>query len=251
MREPLNIMVCVLRILPLFFSLVVGFISVPAHASVIKKSNSGLCHPPQSSWYERTKNYQPYDSLDACLDSGGELPDGVSFASVRQAQEQQGRLRSYERSAFGHGWDDADGDCQDSRAEALVAHSTTNVRFADGSRCRVVSGRWISPFTGKVIQNSSEIDIDHVVPLKWAWKRGAKRWTQAKRERFANDMVNLSPVELSLNRSKGAQGPDEWLPPSGQCGYVARFVRIVKQYDLKPTKPEARWLKAFLERCRI
>ena len=126
-----------------------------------------------------------------------------------------------------------------------------NVRFADGSRCRVVSGRWISPFTGKVIQNSSEIDIDHVVPLKWAWKRGAKGWTQAKRERFANDMVNLSPVELSLNRSKGAQGPDEWLPPSGQCGYVARFVRIVKQYDLKPTKPETRWLKAFLERCRI
>lgn len=34
------------------------------------------------------------------------------------------------------------------------------VRFADESRCRVVSGRWISPFTGKVIQNSSEIDIE-------------------------------------------------------------------------------------------
>ena len=62
----------------------------------------------------------------------------------------------------------------------------------------MVSGRWVSPFTGKVIQNSSEIDIDHVVPLKWAWKRGAKGWTQAKRERFANDMVNLSPVELVL-----------------------------------------------------
>ena len=159
-RGHLHIMVCVLRILPLFFSLVVGFVSVPAHASVIKKSNSGLCHPPQSSWYERTQNYQPYDSLDACLDSGGKLPDGVSFASVRQAQEQQSRLRSYERSAFGHGWDDADGDCQDSRAEALVAQSTTNVRFADESRCRVVSGRWISPFTGKVIQNSSEVDIE-------------------------------------------------------------------------------------------
>ena len=193
-------MVCVIRMLPLFFSLVAGFVNVPVHASVIKKSNSGLCHPPQSSWYERTQNYQPYDSLDACLDSGGKLPDGVSFASVRQAQEQQSRLRSYERSAFGHGWDDADGDCQDSRAEALVAQSTTNVRFADESRCRVVSGRWISPFTGKVIQNSSEIDIDHVVPLKWAWKRGAKGWTRAKRERFANDVINLWAVELGLNR---------------------------------------------------
>lgn len=243
-------MVCVLRILPLLLSLVVGFVSFPAHASVIRKSNSGLCHPPPSSWYERTKNYQSYDSLDACLDSGGKLPDGVSFTSVGQAQEQQSRLRSYERSAFGHGWDDADEGCQDSRAEALAAQSTTNVRFADESRCRVVSGRWISPFTGKVIENSSEIDIDHVVPLKWAWKRGAKDWAQSKRERFANDMVNFWPVELSLNRSKGALGPNEWLPPSRQCGYVARFVRNVKHYDLKPTKPEALWLKAFLKRCR-
>jgi hypothetical protein len=244
-------MVCVLRIhLPLFFFVVVSFVGAPAYASPIKKSNSGLCHPPQSYWYERTKNYQPYESLDACLDSGGKLPDGVSLASVQGAPEQHSRLKGYERSAFGHGWDDADGDCQDSRAEALIAKSTTKVRFADENRCRVLSGRWISPFTGKVIQNSSEIDIDHVVPLKWAWKRGAKGWAQAKRERFANDMVNLWPVELSINRSKGARGPNEWLPPSGRCGYVVRFVRIVKQYDLKPSKPEAQWLKAFLQRCR-
>ena len=26
---------------------------------------------------------------------------------------------------------------------------------------------------------------------------------------------------IQFNRSKGAQGPDEWVPPSGQCGYVA------------------------------
>lgn len=83
-------MVCVLRRLPLFFFIVVGFVSAPTHASVIKKSNSGLCHPPQSNWYERTKNYQPYDSLDACLYSGGELPDGVSLVSVQQAPEQHG-----------------------------------------------------------------------------------------------------------------------------------------------------------------
>ncbi|MBX2868812.1 MAG: HNH endonuclease family protein [Acidiferrobacterales bacterium] len=90
----------------------------------------------------------------------------------------------------------------------------------------------------------------HVVPLKWAWNRGAKGWSQAKGERFANDMVNLWPVELSLNRSNGARGPDEWLPPSGPCGYVARFRRIVKQYDLQPVSSEAIWIKSFLDRCR-
>lgn len=216
---------------------------------VVKQSSSGICHSPQSSWYERTKNYTSFDSLESCLDEGGRLPIGLSVASLNSA-ENEDEKKGYERSAFGHGWNDADGDCQDSRAEALIATSSTTVRFAADKECRVVTGRWISLFTGKVIQNSNEIDIDHVVPLKWAWKRGAKVWLQAKRERFANDMVNLWPVELSLNRSKGAQGPDEWLPPSGQCGYVARFLRIVKQYDLQPSASETEWIKSFLNSCR-
>ena len=64
----------------------------------------------------------------------------------------------------------------------------------------MVTGRWISPFTGNVIQNASEIDIDHVVPLKWAWDHGAYAWSDDRREKFANDPVNLWSVELSLNR---------------------------------------------------
>lgn len=219
-----------------------------ASAEMVKKTPSGICHPPASSYYERTENFRSFNSVEECLGSGGRLPK-------RLAQNQSNlspadRSKSYERSAFGHGWDDADGDCQNSRAEALIATSSTNVRFATEKKCRVVTGRWISPFTGNVIQNSSEIDIDHMVPLKWAWKRGAKGWSQAKRERFANDMVNLWPVELSLNRSKCAKGPDEWLPPSAQCGYVARFLRVVKQYDLQPSSSEAGWITSFLNECR-
>ena len=90
----------------------------------------------------------------------------------------------------------------------------------------------------------------HVVPIQWAWTYGANDWPQAKREKFANDMANLWPVELGLNRSKGALPPSEWLPPSGQCGYVARFLRIVRLYDLKPPPSEAQWLQSFLKECR-
>jgi len=167
---------------------------------VVKQSSSGICHSPQSSWYERTRNYTAYDSLESCLNEGGRLPKGLSLASLNNAQNES-KKKEYERSAFGHGWGDRDGDCQDSRAEALTATSTTKVRFADGKRCRVVTGRWLSPFTGHVIQNASDIDIDHVVPLAWAWDRGAGEWSDEKRERFANDMLNLWPVEASLNRS--------------------------------------------------
>ena len=233
--------------LPICVFVLAILFSVSVDAVLVKKSNSGLCHPPQSGWYERTKNYTPFDSLEACLESGGKLPKGVTRASTNGSSNP---TEEYSRSAFGHGWDDADGDCQDSRAEALIAQSTTRVRFADDDRCRVVTGRWISPFTGNVIQNSSEIDIDHVVPLRWAWDRGAVDWTRGKREKFANDSVNLWPVELSLNRRKGARGPDEWLPPSAQCGYVARFSRVVRQYDLQPSSSETGWIRSFLKECR-
>lgn len=223
-------------------------VSGVANAEIVKKTSFGICHPPSSSYYERTDNFRPFDSVEGCLASGGRLPKGL--AQNHSMLSMKDSSNSYDRSAFGHGWDDTDGDCQNSRAEALIATSSTTVRFATDRKCRVITGRWISPFTGKVIQNSSEIDIDHVVPLKWAWNRGAKGWSQAKRERFANDIVNLWPVELSLNRSKGARGPVEWLPPSSQCGYVARFLRIVKQYDLKPMASETEWMRSFLDGCR-
>ncbi|PHS49960.1 MAG: HNH endonuclease [Marinobacter sp.] len=187
----------------LFIVLIAGFLfSFTANAGVVKKSNSGLCHPPESGWYERTKAYQAYKSVEACLESGGELPKGLALASLKADKSESKAVQKYERSAFGHGWDDADGDCQDSRAEALIATSSTPVRFASDKRCRVVTGRWISPFTRKVIQNAPDIDIDHVVPLAWSWDRGAQHWSDDKRQRFANDMTNLWPVEAGFSKDQ-------------------------------------------------
>lgn len=149
-------------VLAFSLTMLVGFTWVsPGQAEQVKKSSSGLCHPPESSWYERTKNFTGFRSLEECLHSGGRLPTGVTLASKDNHEFDDGG-ETYRRSAFGYGWDDSDGDCQDSRAEALIAQSSTKVRFADERRCRVVTGRWISPFTGRVIQNASEIDIDHL-----------------------------------------------------------------------------------------
>jgi len=181
----------------LALTLLIGL--APVAAETIKKTSSGICHPPESSYYDRTENFHAFDSLKTCLASGGRLPKQLASNNARRLNEDSADL--YRRSAFGHGWDDADGGCQNSRAEALIASSSTPVRFASDNRCRVVAGRWHSPFTGNVIQNSQDIDIDHVVPLKWAWERGASTWASEKRERFANDPVNLWPVELGLNRS--------------------------------------------------
>lgn len=201
---------------------------------LVKMSSSGICHDQDSPHYQRTSRYTAYSSVADCLAAGGRLPQGAAAANARQPAD---AARSYKREYFGRGWLDLDGDCRDARQEALAEQSTGQVHF-DERGCRVVAGRWISPFTGKAIHDPSAIDIDHVVPLKWAWDRGANTWSQEKRERFANDPVNLLSVEASLNRSKGAKGILEWLPPSGECQYILRFLRVVALYDLKLSSEE-------------
>lgn len=37
----------------------------------VKKSKSNICHPKNGRYYHKTKNFTPFDSMDACIKSGG------------------------------------------------------------------------------------------------------------------------------------------------------------------------------------
>lgn len=203
----------------------------------VKKSKSSICHRPNTEFYSRTKNFTAHETIEACLASGGRLPKGQSLSPSQSPSKSTtssySKAAKYSRDKFGHGWDDEDRDCQNTRQEVLISMSTNPVRFADDRQCRVTFGRWISMYSGEVLFDASKVDIDHVVPLKWAWEHGAQSWSKAKREQFANDPINLVAVEASLNRQKGAKGLEEWLPPKNQEQYKARFQRVVLKYDLK------------------
>jgi len=142
-------------------------------------------------------------------------------------------IPKYKRSYFG-GWADSDGDCQNTRHELLQELSTSIMSFTDNT-CRVLTGKWLDTYTGKTFRKSAEVDIDHMVPLYWAWKHGAYDWNKDKRVRFANDPRNLFAVQKSVNREKSASGPLKWLPPNIEfrCSYVVRFERIINIYDLR------------------
>ena len=47
-------------------------------------------------------------------------------------------------------------------------------------------------------------------------------------------LPNLLPVGMEVNRTKGAYGPLEWLPPTAEfnCEYLLRFSRVVTRYEL-------------------
>ena len=146
----------------------------------------------------------------------------------------------YDRSLFGR-WSDTDGDCQNMRHELLQERSTDIVTLSENG-CRAVVGKWLDPYTGNTFFESNQLDIDHLVPLKYSWERGAYSWTAEKRIRFSNDRANLFAVQKSVNRQKAAFGPLNWLPPNIEyrCQYIRDFQKIVDLYELKQTSSELR-----------
>ncbi|GGY60995.1 HNH endonuclease family protein [Streptomyces omiyaensis] len=173
------------------------------------------------------------------------------------ATRKRGPRTGYARDEFGEAWlDKADGvplarnGC-DTRND-LLRRDGRELRFRDGSNCVVVSMTLDDPYTGTVIdwrkQKASEVQIDHVVPLSYAWQMGASRWTDAKRQRLANDPLNLLPVQGRANSSKGDSGPASWLPPAKgvRCAYAVRFAQVAEKYALPVTAPDR---KAMLEQC--
>ena len=98
--------------------------------------------------------------------------------------------------------------------------------------CRVVSGLWKLPYSGGSTTSASQIDIDHIIPLKWAHGHGGDRWSDARKKAFANDPENLMATSSSANRSKGARGPDEWMPAINRCRYAQRWEGLIEKYGL-------------------
>lgn len=195
----------------------------PAEPSV-KQSSRGICHDQRSPHYARTRNYQPFNTLDECLASDGRLPASQQNLSASDQTD-------YDRNAFRH-WTRPGDSCLNTRHALLKSQSTSTISKND-TGCLVTRGRWNDPYTGEVFFDSSQVDVDHLVPLRWAWDNGASSWNDAEREQFANDERNLFIVSASANRSKGAKGPGEWLPPNQafHCQYVTRFVRVLLLYE--------------------
>ena len=221
----------------------------------VKKSSSGICHCSGGQFYVRTTNFTPFATLSECLESGGREPKRGQGNCPKEEPEDNAsdpaappepaiRIAAYDRSVFGD-WHDQDNDCQNTRHERLLELSLSAAELS-GDGCLVVAGRWNDPYTGGVVTVAQELDLDHVVPLRWAWEHGAATWDKAKREQFANDPANLLPVSIRANISKGALGPLDWMPPNEDfaCEYVLRFSRVIDGYGLELSTSEATSLEA-------
>ena len=155
---------------------------------------------------------------------------------------------TYDRDLFPT-WDTISGTCN--TRETVLKRDGTNVVVS--SACATTSGSWYSPYDGATWTASSDVDIDHMVPLKNAWISGAWAWTTAKRESFANDLSDpqLLAVTDNVNQSKSDRSPDAWKPPltSYHCTYARMWVKVKYVWKLTVTSAEKSAVTSMLATC--
>ena len=169
-------------------------------------------------------------------------------AAVRELEVGRERRDGYDRDLFGSDWTDADGDCRDTRDEVLAQESREPV----GSGCDVTRGQWLSYYDGVTWSDSSDVDIDHMVPLAEAWDSGARGWTSRARLRFANDLGDrraLVAVTDNVNSSKGDQDPAEWLPERLVCRYLGQYVAVKLRWSLRVDRRERGVMQELAAQC--
>ncbi len=145
--------------------------------------------------------------------------------------------QQYSREMFMRsGWKQQDR--MNTRHQILRQRSLIPPKLRDSNgTIKVVWGEWIDEMTGArigPINPDGVVEIDHVIPLKWAWDHGASVWSYEKRNRFANDRRFLIITTRQNNNRKRAKGADIYIPsdPALACSYISAFERAAIDYVL-------------------
>ena len=159
---------------------------------------------------------------------------------------ERARRYDYHRSAFGDAWTD-DNDAPlghngcDTRDD-ILNRDLVDTTYVSIKRCpnAVATGTLHDPYTNATVifqrgaKVGEAVQIDHIVPLAYAWDMGAYNWPFPERLRFANDPANLLAVEGQANQDKGDSGPALWMPPNTAfaCQYAMQFIAVLRGYQL-------------------
>ena len=65
-------------------------------------------------------------------------------------------------------WIDEDRDCQNVRHQVLIEESLSTVGFKSSKECRVVSGSWNDPYSGKTVTDTTKLDIVEALEMPFA-----------------------------------------------------------------------------------
>ena len=188
---------------------------------------------------------------------------GTDVLAGIAVQPQRIHRYDYHRSAYGDAWDD-DNDAPgghngcDTRDD-ILNRDLVDKTYVSVKRCpnAVATGTLHDPYTNTTIafqrgaKVGEAVQIDHIVPLAYAWDMGASGWTFPERLRFANDPANLLAVQGQANQDKGDSPPAQWMPPNKafDCQYAMQFIAVLRGYQLPVDEPSAGALRQAAATC--
>lgn len=190
---------------------------------------------------------------------GADVLAGILVVPVRMHRY------DYRRAAFGEAWDDNNdapgghNGC-DTRND-ILDRDLVDKTYVFTKRCplAVATGTLHDPYTSTVIafqrgaKVGEAVQIDHIVPLSYAWDMGAYDWPQPLRVRFANDPANLLAVQGQSNQHKGDSPPAEWMPPNAafHCQYALQFIAVLRGYSLPVDQASTGVLRQAAATCPV
>jgi hypothetical protein len=188
---------------------------------------------------------------------GADVLAGVAVVPARA------RGFDYRRAAFGDSWTDDNSapgghnGC-DTRND-ILDRDLIDKTYVALSRCprAVATGTLRDPYGNRTIaflrgnQTGAAVQIDHIVPLAYAWDQGARGWSDEMRIRFANDPANLLAVEGKANQDKGDKEPAVWMPANAafHCQYAVAFIAVLRGYGLPVDAPSVPVLRDAAATC--
>lgn len=188
---------------------------------------------------------------------GIDVLDGIAVVPARTHRY------DYRRPLFGDAWDD-DNDAPgghngcDTRDD-ILNRDLVDITHVSTKRCpaAVATGILHDPYTNATVSFTrgakigEAVQIDHIVPLAYAWDMGAAAWPYRQRLRFANDPANLLAVAGQSNQDKGDAGPGQWMPPnrSFACQYAVAYLAVLRGYALRLDQPSADVLREAAATC--
>ncbi|WP_200809856.1 DUF1524 domain-containing protein [Demequina sp. NBRC 110054] len=226
--------------------------SASVTASASPTPSETAASPSPSATASSTPASSPEPSAAAAAESEEPEFGTAEEAALELTVKGRAAKTGYSRDQFGSGWIDVDSNGCDTRNDMLQLRLTDT---AMSGSCKVLSGTLDDPYTGAEIVfeygGASEVDIDHMVALSDAWQKGAQKWGFAKRVAFANDPLNLEPVDAGANRQKGDGDAATWLPShkSYRCEYVARQIAVKAKYGVWVTQAEQDAMLRVLDTC--
>jgi hypothetical protein len=170
-------------------------------------------------------------------------PRDATVPHTTLTAEGRSEIVPYDRDAWGS-WRTVDG-CS-TRERVLLRD---NVADDPTKTCTTRRGRWVSPYSGDVLLDVSDVQIEHIVSVREAHLSGGWQWNRTERRTFYNDLTNLIAVESALNQAKSGWDATRWLPPANACMFARVTVEIKQRYELSMDVEEFHALRGALATC--